>query len=573
MTAPGYLIVLEGPDGVGKSTLSGALRARLTEVGLPSRAYAFPGNEPGTLGSLVYRLHHEADSVGIRAVSPTAIQTMHIAAHLDAIERVFRPRLEAGETIVLDRYWWSTAVYGAVTGVSRDVLADLISAERRYWGAIQPIVLFLIDRTRPWRSTEHTPAWDQLAREYRDLASKERAQYRVEVIANDAEPQSVVRGMVDTVLALIRAADRKIEGAGSGVDQQLTLNLSDSARWLHTSPAQMSVGRIKGLKSTPVFDTYWRFAVERQRAYFRRLEGASPPWSTDPILQRHRFTNAYRASDRVSQYLIRHVIYRGDQQPEEVFFRTILFKLFNRIETWELLERSLGGLHAAEFDPGHYGRLLDRVMEAGQSIYSGAYIMPAAPGGQGRAKHSGHLMLLQRMLRDNLPRRLADTRSLRDAFELLRAYPMMGDFLAFQYIIDLNYSTLLNFSEMEFIVPGPGARSGLRKCFPELAGLSEADVIRLVTESQHDEFARRGLLFRDLWGRPLQLIDCQNLFCEVDKYARVAHPECTQEGGRTRIKQVFRPAGRPPRPWYPPKWGLNARIGHDIEDANALDRG
>ena len=28
--------------------------------------------------------------------------------------------------------------------------------------------------------------------------------------------------------------------------------------------------------------------------------------------------------------------------------------------------------------------------------------------------------------------------------------------------------------------------------------------------------------FRDLWGRPLQLIGCQNLFCEVDKYARVA---------------------------------------------------
>jgi len=51
----------------------------------------------------------------------------------------------------------------------------------------------------------------------------------------------------------------------------------------------------------------------------------------------YRFTNVYRASDRVSQYLIRRVIYEGDQSEEEVFFRTLLFKIFNRIETWEIL--------------------------------------------------------------------------------------------------------------------------------------------------------------------------------------------------------------------------------------------
>ena len=37
-------------------------------------------------------------------------------------------------------------------------------------------------------------------------------------------------------------------------------------------------------------------------------------------------------------------------------------------------------------------------------------------------------------------------------------------FLAFQVVTDINYTTLLGFSEMEFVVPGPGARSGLRKC-------------------------------------------------------------------------------------------------------------
>ncbi|MCB9475165.1 MAG: hypothetical protein H6678_15290 [Candidatus Delongbacteria bacterium] len=65
-----------------------------------------------------------------------------------------------------------------------------------------------------------------------------------------------------------------------------------------------------------------------------RLVGNTPPWTKGQILSGHRFTNTYRASDRVSQYLIRRVNYEGWQKPEGVFFRTILFKLFNKIETW-----------------------------------------------------------------------------------------------------------------------------------------------------------------------------------------------------------------------------------------------
>ncbi len=100
------------------------------------------------------------------------------------------------------------------------------------------------------------------------------------------------------------------------------------------------------VRPTHVFDTDWKFAAERQEIFFRRFRGVSPPWSSDPILQQFRFTNAYRASDRVSQYLIRHVLYEGSQTPREIFFRTILFKLFNKIETWRLLASALGSLTA-----------------------------------------------------------------------------------------------------------------------------------------------------------------------------------------------------------------------------------
>ena len=314
-------------------------------------------------------------------------------------------------------------------------------------------------------------------------------------------------------------------------------------------------------RPTEVYDTYWRFAAERQAVFFRKLEGREPPWTDDPIIARHKFTNAYRASDRVSQYLIRNVIYEGDQSVTEVFFRIILFKLFNKIETWELIKSHLDTITWEAYSFDQFDSVLSRALASKTRIYSAAYIMPSGNTVFGhRRKHRNHLKLLERMMDDEVPYQIAGAASMKQAFEILRSYPMIGDFLAYQFITDLNYSEICNFSEMEFVVLGPGARDGIHKCFSDLGGLSEPDIIRLVTDRQEYEFERLGLAFRSLWGRRLQLIDCQNLFCEVSKYARVAHPAVTGVNDRTRIKQVYQPSGDPIGFWFPPKWGINSMV-------------
>jgi hypothetical protein len=320
------------------------------------------------------------------------------------------------------------------------------------------------------------------------------------------------------------------------------------------------------LKLSAVYDSYWRFAVERQNVYFRRLANEPEPWTTDPIISVHKFTNAYRASDRVSQYLIRNVIYREDlpSSVSEVLFRTLLFKLFNKIETWELLEHAFGAVTFKTYTFERYDQVLSQAMSAGGRIYSAAYIMP--PGGSAfghTAKHQNHLRLLEKMMADDLAGQLSKMHRMQPAFELLRSYPTIGDFLAYQFITDINYSEITDFSEMDFVIPGPGARDGLKKCFVNNAGLNDAELIRLMVDNQELEFERLGLEFKPLWGRRLQLIDCQNLFCEVDKYARVAHPEIAGISGRTRIKQKFSPKSSPQSPWYPPKWGINEKIKAD----------
>src|ERR1039458_5190892 len=336
------------------------------------------------------------------------------------------------------------------------------------------------------------------------------------------------------------------------------LHLVEESRPAPTAPRLILIAG-KRLGTTEVFESFWRFAAERQRIFFARGKGAPPPWTEDHIVQRFRFTNAYRAADRVSQFLIRNVQQGGPQDDATVFFRTILFKLFNRIDTWHLLERQVGAIAPETFDPQTYGLILTDALDRGERIYSGAYIMPAAGRVAGR-KHEGHLQLLARMLAEALPARLRAAQTMEEAFKLLRSYPMIGDFLAYQYVTDLNYSSLLSFSEMEFVMPGPGAKSGIHKCIADRGTYSDADIIRWTAEQQDEAFASRGLSFQSLWGRPLQLIDVQNLFCEVDKYARVGHPDVAGLGECTRIKQQYRHNAASIDYFFPEKWGITAAV-------------
>ena len=305
---------------------------------------------------------------------------------------------------------------------------------------------------------------------------------------------------------------------------------------------------------TDVFWAYWYLAVERQQIFRKRAASEPPPWTMDEILTLYRFTNAYRASDRVSQYLLQNVIYKQLFDAPDTVFRVLLFKIFNRIDTWEHLVTQIGEPQLATFDPHLYGAALNSRLDANGRLYSGAYIMPSPRLGFER-KHLDHLALLDRAARDGTIHRVLAVRSLKDLFEQLLKVQSFGRFLAFQYAIDLNYSPHFDFDEMEFVVPGPGALSGISKCFVDTGGLEPADVIRAMTYSAPGFMADSLTPFQDLWGRPLQLIDCQNLFCEVDKYARVAFPHLNV-GGRSRIKQIYKTDPTPILLGYPPKWGL-----------------
>src|SRR5690606_22290603 len=98
----GYLFVFEGPDGVGKTSLAKATVDVLLSNSIPCEYLAFPGRKEGTLGHHIYELHHNRAQLETNALAPTALQALHIAAHIDAIENQIWPLLETGTSVVLD---------------------------------------------------------------------------------------------------------------------------------------------------------------------------------------------------------------------------------------------------------------------------------------------------------------------------------------------------------------------------------------------------------------------------------------------------------------------------------------
>lgn len=304
-----------------------------------------------------------------------------------------------------------------------------------------------------------------------------------------------------------------------------------------------------------VYELYWQFASERQAVFERRQKGMPAPWTDDLVLQQYKFCNVFRAADRVSQYLIKDVIYSGQKRSAaDIFFQIIAFRIFSREQTWEGLKTLLG--HAPLIDNltnDSFKQALIELKVTQSPIYTNAFILCATDAyGQGK-KHLNHVELFKDMfLVHDLAKDLMTATNLHQIYEILHTYPLFGDFMSYQTAIDLNYSDIINFDENDFVKAGPGALRGIAKCFESLGDYTPEQAIMWMVDHQDEEFARLGLPFNGLFGRKLHAIDAQGLFCETDKYARVVLPEL--KSARVRMKQKFTPQLRPVAIFLPPKW-------------------
>ena len=313
-------------------------------------------------------------------------------------------------------------------------------------------------------------------------------------------------------------------------------------------------------KRDEIYDLYWYFACERQNIFWKKLNGEDAPWSDDLILQNYKFCNSYIVNDRVSQYLLKNVIYNGKVYSKcDMIFRIVLFKIFNKESTWELLLDNFSDITLDTFDRCKYSKVLEDARSHGVKIYNDAYISCATKAYGYDRKHDNHLALLEEMfLSDKIGDFLVKCSTMEEAFNILKKYPLIGNFMAYQLVTDINYSDAVSWREDEFTVAGVGAIRGIKKCFIDKGNMSNEDIIRYMYLHQDEEFKRLNLNFKRIGNRKLQLIDCQNIFCEVDKYCREKFPNL--KSNRVKIKKKYSPKSEKISYIYPRKWNKKNKV-------------
>ena len=165
--------VFEGIDNVGKTSIIHALKQQIQEAtDYRCVDIAFPGNEPRTLGNLVYNIHHHQEQYFNVPINDTSLQLLHIASHIDLIQRQLMPLSNLKYIVLLDRFWWSTYVYGLAGGVEENIIQSIIAPELLYWKDIDIKKIFLIERREREKDFELGKE-SNIIDEYRKLAQKE----------------------------------------------------------------------------------------------------------------------------------------------------------------------------------------------------------------------------------------------------------------------------------------------------------------------------------------------------------------------------------------------------------------
>lgn len=282
--------------------------------------------------------------------------------------------------------------------------------------------------------------------------------------------------------------------------------------------------------------TYLDFVQERHRIWERRQAGEPGPWTKDPILASQKFTNVFRVLDPGSQFAVELV---DAPTAHDALARAFLYRYTNRPQLWRRTHAALGRYPLAA-DLPDLADLWAGWRDAGEQVFSGAYIIMPAPGVKGVDKTREVVALTRHLLDSGESDNFVAAPDEAARYGHLRTLRAVGAFMAMQVLTDYNYSPFGRNAEDEFVVCGPGAVRGaraiaprwpvdrtLRTCYRAIQDLPDTPMVA---------------------GRVPSCMDVQNTLCEFSKYVRFM--------GRPAKATPYRPAhpGVQPAPRLPAHW-------------------
>lgn len=282
---------------------------------------------------------------------------------------------------------------------------------------------------------------------------------------------------------------------------------------------------------------YLGFVEARHEAYLNRQAGFPAPWTDEPIVRDHKFTNVFRILDFGTQFVLTDL---ECDDPRDTLMRLFLYRHTGRVEAWQFLDMlsgypTLGGL----------GQISEIWKQYPGPFFTNAYLVYPQSHVKGTNKIDSIVDLTFRLFeQDDIASEFLDAETQHDRFQVLRRNKGVGDFMAMQILTDWGYTRHCKEDrEDEFIVLGPGAVKGAAALGP---GDKPMDVFRWAYAAVQDDPPLLHL--GDGSARTPSFMDVQNTLCEFSKHARFeAKPAPTK---------TYVPAhpGPQPEPVLPKHW-------------------
>lgn len=192
----GKLLVIEGPDGAGKTTLARSIAALLREEEIRTELIREPG---GTALSEQIRLLLKGQTSPDTEIDTRAETLLFCAARAQLCRETIEPQLESGTWVILDRFEGSTLVY---QGIMRGLGEEVLEVSRFARGGVEPDRILVIDvlpetalermagRGEHDRIEEETVSQiDIILQGYREFAASEE---RATLISGEGDPAAVL---------------------------------------------------------------------------------------------------------------------------------------------------------------------------------------------------------------------------------------------------------------------------------------------------------------------------------------------------------------------------------------------
>ena len=301
---------------------------------------------------------------------------------------------------------------------------------------------------------------------------------------------------------------------------------------MKNKPADVLYGGLNAYKirsAKPVFnpevlEIFKYYVAERYKMHLLKdVENKPFPWTQDIILSMYRFTNVRREQDKNSKYLLKMMREHGNKLTLNMLCNIMLFRLFNKIETTELMG---GWVDFWSYDEDTLRKQLKNAPE-GYKYFTNAYLS------SGMKKEFNKVYPEEKMRVMNIPnvlhwfgpelyRGIKEANSPQEVIDYFKCVNGINDFLAYQLFVDLTYLDDFPWSENEFVISGVGCSLGLSYLVHYKGGLTDEELLFWLRDNCPitKEWCMEHMTDLPEEDRYMNIMSLENCMCELGKYMK-----------------------------------------------------